>query len=138
MDCSPPGSSVHGILQARILEWVAMLSPEDLHLFQGLTPCLLDLLHWQANSLPLARLGIPQNLCFASIVALLLRSCAALCLVAQSCPILCGPRSCSPPGCAVRGVLQEEDWRGLFMTQGWDPGLLHCRQLLYHLRSYCS
>ena len=26
MDCSPPGSSVHGILQARILEWVAMLS----------------------------------------------------------------------------------------------------------------
>ena len=23
MDCSPPGSSIHGILQARILEWVA-------------------------------------------------------------------------------------------------------------------
>ena len=23
MDCIPPGSSVHGILQARILEWVA-------------------------------------------------------------------------------------------------------------------
>ena len=27
VDCSPPGSSVHGILQARILEWVAMPSP---------------------------------------------------------------------------------------------------------------
>ena len=26
MDYSPPGSSVHGILQTRILEWVAMLS----------------------------------------------------------------------------------------------------------------
>ena len=26
MDCSPPGSSVHEILQARILEWVAMPS----------------------------------------------------------------------------------------------------------------
>ena len=26
MDHSPPGSSVHGILQARILEWVALLS----------------------------------------------------------------------------------------------------------------
>ena len=26
MDCSPPGSSVHGILQARILKWVAMPS----------------------------------------------------------------------------------------------------------------
>ena len=30
IDCSPPGSSVRGILQARILEWVAMPSPEDL------------------------------------------------------------------------------------------------------------
>ena len=29
MDCSPPGSSVHGILQARVLEWV-FLSPGDL------------------------------------------------------------------------------------------------------------
>ena len=26
MDCSPPGSSVHGILQARTLEWVAIPS----------------------------------------------------------------------------------------------------------------
>ena len=26
MDCSPPGSPVHGILQATILEWVAMTS----------------------------------------------------------------------------------------------------------------
>ena len=25
MDCSPPGSSVHGIFQARMLEWVAIL-----------------------------------------------------------------------------------------------------------------
>ena len=24
LDCTPPGSSVHGILQARILEWVAI------------------------------------------------------------------------------------------------------------------
>ena len=30
MDCSPPGSSVRGILQARILEWVAIPSPGDL------------------------------------------------------------------------------------------------------------
>ena len=28
MHCSPPGSSVHGILQARILEWVAIFSSE--------------------------------------------------------------------------------------------------------------
>ena len=30
MDCSPAGSFAHGILQARILEWVAFLPPEDL------------------------------------------------------------------------------------------------------------
>ena len=30
MDCSPPGFSVHGILQARILEWVAMPTTGDL------------------------------------------------------------------------------------------------------------
>ena len=30
MDCSSPDSSVHGILQARILEWVAMSSSGDL------------------------------------------------------------------------------------------------------------
>ena len=30
MNCSPPGSSVHGILQARILEWVAISFSRDL------------------------------------------------------------------------------------------------------------
>ena len=30
MDCSPPGSSVHGVFQVRILEWVAISSPGDL------------------------------------------------------------------------------------------------------------
>ena len=30
VDCSPPGSSVHGILWARIVEWVAIPSPRDL------------------------------------------------------------------------------------------------------------
>ena len=25
MDCSPPGSSVHGIFQARVLEWIAII-----------------------------------------------------------------------------------------------------------------
>ena len=29
VDCSPPGSSVHGILQARILEWVGSVAPGD-------------------------------------------------------------------------------------------------------------
>ena len=30
MDCHPPGSSVHGISQARVQEWIAFPSPGDL------------------------------------------------------------------------------------------------------------
>ena len=52
-DCSPPGSSVHGSLQARILEWVAMSSSRGIFLTQGLN---LRLLHWQENSLLLKSL----------------------------------------------------------------------------------
>ena len=29
MDCSPPGSSIHGIFQARVLEWVAIVISEE-------------------------------------------------------------------------------------------------------------
>ena len=36
MDCSTPGSSVHGMSQARILEWVAMTPPEEIFSTQGL------------------------------------------------------------------------------------------------------
>ena len=77
MDCSPPGSSVHAILQARLLEWVAMPSsrrssqPGDQtqvswqEYWSGLSfpspgdlpdPRLLRLLHQQVGSLPVAPL----------------------------------------------------------------------------------
>ena len=42
MDRSPPGSSAHGILQARILEWVAMPSSREVSRDQTR---LLELLH---------------------------------------------------------------------------------------------
>ena len=45
----PPGSSVHGLLQARILECVAISSFRGIFLIQGLN---LNLPHWQADSLP--------------------------------------------------------------------------------------
>ena len=48
MDCSPPGSSVHGILQARILEWLPFSSPGDLPK-PGIEPGSRAL---QADSLP--------------------------------------------------------------------------------------
>ena len=41
MNCSPPGSSVHGILQARILEWVAISSPGALPRTEPVSPALV-------------------------------------------------------------------------------------------------
>ena len=41
MDCSPPGLSVHGILEARILEWVAMLSSRGSLPNSGIEPTSL-------------------------------------------------------------------------------------------------
>ena len=38
MDCGAPDSSVHGILQARILEWVALPSSRDMSLYFCLKP----------------------------------------------------------------------------------------------------
>ena len=68
MDCSPPGSSDHGILQVRILEWVAMPSPGDLP-DPGSSPLLFHLLHWQVGSLPLAPPGKPPaSLCHLPFV----------------------------------------------------------------------
>ena len=49
MDCSPQRSSVHGILQARILEWVAI--PLSKGSFQPRDQIQV-FLHWQADSLP--------------------------------------------------------------------------------------
>ena len=53
VDCSPPGSSIHGILEARIVEGVVMPSSREL----------------QADSLPLSHQGSPTNVysCFIHI-----------------------------------------------------------------------
>ena len=65
MDCSPPGSSVHGIPQARILECHALL--QGIFLIQGLNPHLLCLLHWQVGSLPLVPPGKPRAELYSSV-----------------------------------------------------------------------
>ena len=62
MDCSPPGSSVHEYLYARILECVAMPSsrrssrPRD-QTFISYISCIGRRVHWQAGSLWLGPLG---------------------------------------------------------------------------------
>ena len=77
------------------------------HVFlQGIFPTqksnshLLHLLHWQTGSLPL----VPH-----------IRECICMCVcvcVTQSCPILCDPMGCSPPGSSLHEILQARilDW----------------------------
>ena len=67
--------------------------------------------------------------------------CAVLCLVAQSCLTLCDPMDGSPPGSSVHedspgkntGVGYHALLQGILAIQGSNPGLLHCRRILYHL-----
>ena len=72
MDCSPPGSSIHGIFQARALEWGAIAF---------------------SNGLYSSYNSAGQN-----------TGVGSLCLL-----------------------------QGIFPTQGLNPGLPHCGQMLYHL-----
>ena len=61
MDCSPPGPSVHGIPQARILERVVIYFSRGIFLPQGSN---LGLLYWQAGLLPLSYQRSPQTYCY--------------------------------------------------------------------------
>ena len=61
MDYRLPGSPVHGMLQARILQWVAISSSRECSWPKDWTrnSCLL---HWQVDSLPPSHLGSPRPL----------------------------------------------------------------------------
>ena len=64
-----------------------------------------------------------------------------LCLVSQSCLTLCDPMDCSPPGSSVHGDSPGKDTgvgchallQGIFPAQGSNPGLPHCKWILYSL-----
>ena len=64
-----------------------------------------------------------------------------VCLVTQLCLTLCDPKDCSPPASAVHGDSSGKNngvgchalLKGIFPTQGSNPGLAHCRQILYRL-----
>ena len=58
MDCSPPSISVHGIFQVRLLEWVAISTPEDLP-YPGIKPASPFSPVLLADSLPLELSGKP-------------------------------------------------------------------------------
>ena len=65
-----------------------------------------------------------------------------LCLVAQSCPVVCDPVDCNPPGFSVHMDSLGKNTRvgchallqGIFPTQRSNPGLLHWRWIIYQLK----
>ena len=63
MDWSLPGFSAHGISQARILECNAISWLQGILPTRRSDPHLLNLLHLQADSLPLCHLGSPSDIC---------------------------------------------------------------------------
>ena len=104
VDCSPPGSSVHGILQARILEWVAIPSPGDLPDpgIESRSPAL------QADSLPTEPPGkwLPTlvNVCISRSVMLTLHDST----------------DCGPTGFSAHGILQARilEWVAVPFSRG--------------------
>ena len=62
-------------------------------------------------------------------------------LAAWSYPTFCDPMDCSPPGFSVHGDSPGKNTgvgchallQGIFPTQGSNPGLPHCRRILYRL-----
>ena len=100
MDCSPPGSSVHEIFQARILEWVAISfsrassRPRDrTHVSCTAADSLLTELQRKPHSPVRFYLPIYLSVQFSS--------------VAQSCPTLCDHMNRSMPGLPVHHQLPE-------------------------------
>ena len=105
MDCSPPCSSVHGILQARILEWVA-ISFSHVKCWWGI----------KLHSNIYAETGPFYQWIFKWKKV----------LVHHLCPTLCDPLDCSPPGSSVSGLLQARmlEWVAIpFSRYLPDPGI---------------
>ena len=83
MDCSLPGSSLHGILQPRVLEWVAISFS---------TGSSQPRVQTRVSCIPGRRFNL-----WATRRSLLIIFFILL-LFTQSCPTLCNPMDCSMPG----------------------------------------
>ena len=116
MDCTLPGPSIHGIFQARVLEWVATTFSVGVCSF-----------HW--NSQP--RKMTFQRLWLQTGTELGVKKCCPLVGIicnynltagAQSCPTLCDPMEGSVPGSAVRGIFQARilEWAAISFSRGYS------------------
>ena len=85
------------------------------------------------------RLCLLEHLSF-SFYLVDLASNICMCLVAHSYPTLCDPMDCSMPGSSIHGDSLGQNSgvgchaiQGIFPSQGLNPGLQHCRWILYQL-----
>ena len=158
MDCSLLGSSIHRIFQARVLEWGAIAFSGKMSL--DITKCGLrhqncsletyfiihyvstsdqNQSHWQNNKILL--LIIIRQIPIVSLTCLEMHVCSVL-------YNSCDPMDCNPPGSSLYGIFQARilEWIAIFPSResSWPKdrtcllSLLHCRQILYHLRHWES
>ena len=97
VDWSPPGSSVHGILQARMWSGLACPSPGDLP-DPGIEPEVLRSPVLAGGFFTTSAIWKAQRICFSSV---------QFSSVTQSCPTLCDPMNRSTPGLPVCHQLLE-------------------------------
>ena len=84
---------------------------------------------------------IPKAICCCLVAKSCLALCVCVCVcVCVLCLTLLQPHGCSLAmflclwdfPCKNTGVDCHSLLQGIFLTQGTNPGLLHCRQILYH------
>ena len=125
MDCSPPGSPVPGILQARVLEWVALKNTashaglcqdiESSSLSSAVGPwCFIHPVYNCCH-----QLTPNSHPCFLTALSsgnqksiLCVCKSISVCACAHSCLTLCDPTGCIPPGSSVE-FSRQEDCSGL-------------------------
>ena len=163
MDCIPPGSSLHGIFQAKILEWVAISYSRG-----SLNPSLLHLLPWAGGFF----ISVPPGKPFIPLVVpkqIVLRSSSYNSKIQQALKTENVIKSWILKHIQrqslnwnknfknqneVKVKVAQSLWplyypwdspgqntgvsslsllQGIFLTQESNQGLLHCRQILYQL-----
>ena len=105
IDGSPPSSSVPGILQARILEWVAISFSNACMHAKSLQLCL-TLCNPMDSSPPGSSVHGILKARILEWIAISFSN-VQFSSVAQSCPTLCNPMNCSTPGLPVHHQLPE-------------------------------
>ena len=106
MDCSPPGSSGYGILQARILKWASCPPPEDLP-DPWIEPAFLTC-------------PVLAGRFFATGTIWETHTYQSESKVTQLCPTVCDPMNYRLPRSSIHGIFQARvlEWVAISFSRG--------------------